>query len=70
MEQQIHTLNEQIAIMNAQYFDRSTEKLEMLLGQMKIFNETEMAAVEAIAEAAIKHVVIRSKKNMGQRRKI
>lgn len=65
MEQQIHTLNEKIAIMNARHFGRSTEKLETLLGQMNIFNETEVAA-EAIAEPAIKQVVVRRKKK-GQR---
>ena len=50
MEQQIQTLNEKIAIMNARHFGRSTEKLETLPGQMNIFNETEAAAAEAIAE--------------------
>ena len=59
MQQQIHTLNEKIAIMNARYFGRSTEKLETLPGQMNIFNETEVAAAEAIAEPAIEQVVVR-----------
>lgn len=39
LQQQINTLNEKIAIMNARHFGRSTEKLEALPGQMKIFNE-------------------------------
>ena len=67
MEQQIHTLNEKIAIMNARHFGRSTEKLETLPGQMNIFNETEAAAAEAIAEPAIEQVVVRRKKK-GQRK--
>lgn len=68
MEQQIHTLNEKIAIMNARHFGRSTEKLENLPGQMNIFNETEVAAAEAIAEPAIEQVVVRRKKKKGQRK--
>ena len=68
MEQQIHTLNEKLAIMNAQHFGRSTEKLETLLGQMNIFNETEVAAAESIAEPAIEQVVVRRKKEKGQRK--
>ena len=68
MEQQIHALNEKIAIMNARYFGRSTEKLETLPGQMNIFNETEVAAAEAIAEPAIEQVVVRRKKKKGQRK--
>ena len=68
MEQQIHTLNEKIAIMNARHFGRSTEKLETLPGQMNIFNETEVAAAEAIAEPAIEQVVVRRKKKKGQRK--
>ena len=68
MEQQIHTLNEKIAIMNARHFGRSTEKLENLPGQMNIFNETEVAAAETIAEPAIEQVVVRRKKKKGQRK--
>ena len=68
MEQQIQTLNEKIAIMNARHFGRSTEKLETLPGQMNIFNETEVAAAEAIAEPAIEQVVVRWKKKKGQRK--
>ena len=68
MEQQIHTLNEKIAIMNARHFGRSTEKLETLPGQMNIFNETEVAAAEAIAEPAIEQVVVRRTKKKGQRK--
>lgn len=68
MEQQIHTLNEKIAILNARHFGRSTEKLETLPGQMNIFNETEVAAAEAIAEPAIEQVVVRRKKKKGQRK--
>ena len=68
MEQQIHALNEKIAIMNARHFGRSTEKLETLPGQMNIFNETEVAAAEAIAEPAIEQVVVRRKKKKGQRK--
>ena len=48
MEQQIHTLTEKIAILNARHFGRSTEKLETLPGQMNIFNEVEHFAPEAI----------------------
>ena len=68
MQQQIHTLNEKIAIMNARHFGRSTEKLETLPGQMNIFNETEVAAAEAIAEPAIEQVVVRRTKKKGQRK--
>ena len=68
MEQQIHTLNEKIAIMNARHFGRSTEKLDTLPGQMNIFNETEVAAAEAITEPVIEQVVVRRKKKKGQRK--
>ena len=68
MEQQIQTLNEKIAIMNARHFGRSTEKLETLPGQMNIFNETEVAAAESIAEPAIEQVIVRRKKKKGQRK--
>ena len=68
MEQQIQTLNEKIAIMNARHFGRSTEKLETLPGQMNIFNETEVAAAEAITEPVIEQVVVRRKKKKGQRK--
>ena len=68
MEQQIHTLTEKIAILNARHFGRSTEKLETLPGQMNIFNEVEAAAPEAIAEPAIEQVVVRRKKKKGQRK--
>ena len=68
LQQQISTLNEKIAIMNARHFGRSTEKLETLPGQMNIFNEAEVAAVEAIAEPAIEQVVVRRKKKKGQRK--
>ena len=61
-QQQVHTLTEKIALMNARHFGRSTEKLETLPGQMNIFNEAEVAAAEAIAEPAIEQVVIRKKK--------
>ena len=67
MQQQINTLNEKVAVLNARHFGRSTEKLETLPGQMNIFNETEVAAAEAIAEPAIEQVVVRRKKN-GQRK--
>lgn len=62
LQQQVHTLTEKIALMNARHFGRSTEKLETLPGQMNIFNEAEVAAAEAIAEPAIEQVVIRKKK--------
>lgn len=68
LQQQINTLNEKIAIMNARHFGRSTEKLEALPGQMKIFNEAEAAAAEAIAEPAMEQVVVRKKKQKGQRK--
>ena len=54
--------------MNARHFGRSTEKLEALPGQMNIFNETEVAAAQAIAEPAIEQVVVRRKKKKGQRK--
>lgn len=68
MQQQINTLNEKIAIMNARHFGRSTEKLDTLPGQMSVFNEAEAAAAEAIAEPAIEQVVVRKKKQKGQRK--
>ena len=68
MRQQIHTLNKKIAIMNARHFGRSTQKLETLPGQMNVFSETEVAAVEAFAEPAIERVVVRRKKKKGQRK--
>ena len=68
LQQQVHTLTEKIAIMNARHFSRSTEKLETLPGQMNIFNEAEVAAAEAIAEPAIEQVVICRKKQKGKRK--
>ena len=68
LQQQIHTLNEKIAIMSARHFGRSTEKLETLPGQMNIFNETEVAAAEAIAEPVIEQVVVRRKKKRNKRK--
>ena len=68
LQQQINTLNEKIAIMNARHFGRSTEKLNTLPGQMSVFNEAEAAAAEAIAEPAIEQVVVRKKKQKGQRK--
>ena len=68
LQQQINTLNEKIAIMNARHFGRSTEKLDTLPGQMSVFNEAEAAAAEAIAEPAIEQVVVRKKKQKGQRK--
>ena len=68
LQQQINTLNEKIAIMNARHFGRSTEKLDTLPGQMSVFNEAEAAAAEAIAEPAIEQVVVRKQKQKGQRR--
>ena len=65
LQQQVHTLTEKIALMNARHFGRSTEKLSTLPGQMNIFNEAEVAAAEAIAEPAIEQVVIRKKKQKG-----
>ena len=67
MQQQINTLNEKIAIKNARHFGRSTEKLDTLPGQMSVFNETEGAAAEAIAEPTIEQVVVRRKKQKGKR---
>ena len=68
LQQQVHTLNEKIALMNARHFGRSTEKLETLPGQMNIFNEVEVFAPEAIAEPAVEQVVVRRKKKKGQRK--
>ena len=64
LQQQISTLNEKIAIMNARHFGRSTEKLNTLPGQMNIFNEADAAAAEAIAEPAIEQVILRRKKQI------
>ena len=49
LAEQIHTLNEKIAVMNARHFGRSTEKLETLPGQMNIFNSGEQNAIVACA---------------------
>ena len=68
LQQQIHTLTEKIALMNARHFGRSTEKLSTLPGQMNIFNEAEVAAEEAIAEPAVEQVVICRKKQKGKRK--
>ncbi len=69
MQQQINTLNEKIAIMNARHFGRSTEKLNTLPGQMSVFNEAEAAAAEAIAEPAIEQVQGRSQQTARPHRK-
>ena len=61
LQQQIHTLTEKIALMNARHFGRSTEKLSTLPGQLNIFNEAEAASEEAIAEPAIEQIVVRRK---------
>ena len=55
-------------VKNARHFGRSTEKLNTLPGQMSVFNEAEAAAAEAIAEPAIEQVVVRRKKQKGQRK--
>ena len=68
LQQQVHTLNEKITLMNARHLGRSTEKLETLPGQMNIFNEVEVFAPEAIAEPAVEQVVVRRKKKKGQRK--
>ena len=68
MQQQINSLNEKVAILNARYFGRSTERLEALPGQMSVFNEAEAAAVEAAAEPTIDLVVVKKKKQKGKRK--
>ena len=68
MQQQMNTLTEKMAIANARFFGRSTEKLSTLPGQMSVFNEAEAAAAEAIVEPDIDHVVVRKKKQKGQRK--
>ena len=67
LQQQVHTLTEKIALMNARHFGRSTEKLSTLPGQMNIFNEAEVAAEESIAEPAMEQVVVR-RKQKGKRK--
>lgn len=67
MQQQMQTLNEKIAILNARHFGRSTEKLSELPGQMKLFNEAEQAAQEVIAEPTVEQVVVK-KKQPGKRK--
>ena len=68
LQQQVHTLTEKIALMNARHFGRSTEKLSTLPGQLNIFNEAEAASEEAIAEPAVEQVVIRRKKQKDKRK--
>ena len=68
MQQQINTLTEKLAIANAHFFGRSTEKLSTLPGQISIFNEAEAAAEQAVTEPDIDHVIIRKKKQKGQRK--
>lgn len=41
LQQQVNSLNGQIALLNARHFGRSTEKLSELPGQMNCFNEAE-----------------------------
>ena len=68
MQQQINTLNEKIAVLNARHFGRSSEKLSVLPGQMNCFNEAEASLEEAHAEPAIEQVVVRGKKQKGKRK--
>lgn len=68
MQQQINTPNEKVAILNARHCGRSTEKLETLPGRMNIFNETEVAAAEAIAEPAIEQVIVHRKRRRASAR--
>ena len=68
MQQQMNALTEKLAIANARFFGRSTEKLDTLPGQMSVFNEAEAAAAEAVTEPDIDHVVVRKKKQKGQRK--
>ena len=68
MQQQMNALTEKKAVANARFFGRSTEKLSTLPGQMSVFNEAEAAAAEAIVEPDIDHVVVRKKKQKGQRK--
>ena len=56
--QQINTLNEKIAIMNARHFGRSTGKLDTLPGQMNIYNEADTAAAETIAELVVPSTIV------------
>ena len=68
MQQQIHTLNEKIAVLNARHFGRSTEKLEDLPGQLNCFNEAEKEVEAPHAEPTVEEVVVRRKKPSGKRR--
>ena len=68
MQQQMNALTEKLAVANARFFGRSTEKLDTLPGQMNLFNEAEAAAAEAVTEPDIDHVVVRKKKQKGQRK--
>ena len=70
MQQQMNTLTEKMAIANARFFGRSTEKLSTLPGQMSVFNEAEAAAAKAIVEPDIDHVVVRKKSRKASAKKI
>lgn len=67
MQQQINLLSEKLAIANARFFGRSTERLNTLPGQINLFNEAEAAAEEAVTEPDIEHVTVHKKKK-GQRK--
>ena len=50
MQQQMNILAEKLAIANARFLGRSTEKPSTLPRQMSVFNEAEAAAAEPIVE--------------------
>lgn len=65
---QTYNINDQIALLNARHFGRSTEKLSELPGQMNCNIKAEKEAEAPYAEPTIEQVVPRKTKRSSQRK--
>ena len=62
LEQNYETLIEQIRLANQQRFDRQTEKLDDIAGQLSFFNEAEANYDETAPELVMEEVIEFAKK--------
>ncbi len=68
MNEKLELLIEQIRIANSYRFGRKTEKLDQIDGQMSLFDEVEATADETVEEPEYEEVVVKRKKQKGQRK--
>lgn len=68
MNEKLELLIEQIRIANSYRFGRRTEKLDQIDGQMSLFDEVEATADETVEEPEYEEVVVKRKKQKGQRK--